>query len=88
MGSKSEVKGFEYILFHFTSVLYNILLVLGNPKPLFDFPSYKQITIFGCFSGSFQVDNHFCFFMTGFELNWLFNPDVLLLHVLDHKLDS
>lgn len=43
VGSRSEVKDFNYILFHFTSVLYNILFVLGNPKPLFDFPSYKQM---------------------------------------------
>lgn len=43
VGSESEVKDFKYILFHFTSVLYKILFVLGNPKPLFDFPSYKEI---------------------------------------------
>lgn len=32
MGSKSKVKDFECILFHFTAVLYNILLILVNPK--------------------------------------------------------
>lgn len=71
MGSKSEVKDVEAILFHFTYLLCNMLLILVNPKLWFWFPISKQITwFFGSYSGSFQVEITLVFFVTVFELGW------------------
>ena len=71
MGSKSEGKDVEAILFRFTHLLCNMLLILVNPKLWFWFPISKQIAYsLAVTQGLSKWITTLVSFMTMFELGW------------------